>query len=59
MRTAACRRVVRGTDWARADLQARYRGWFAWWLQRKIIQAGAGERSVRPRIGSILGSHGY
>jgi uncharacterized protein len=40
--TGACRRVVRGTDWTRADLQARYRGWFAWWLQRKISRAGAG-----------------
>jgi hypothetical protein len=34
--TAACRGVVKGTDWMRADLQERYRGWFSWWLQRKI-----------------------
>ncbi|MGI8448120.1 MAG: SET domain-containing protein-lysine N-methyltransferase [Streptosporangiaceae bacterium] len=36
--TAACRGVVRGTDWMRADLQERYRGWFSWWLQQKITQ---------------------
>jgi uncharacterized protein len=36
--TAACRGMVRGTDWMRADLQARYRGWFSWWLQQKITQ---------------------
>lgn len=35
---AAYRGVVRGTDWMRADLQRRYRGWFAWWLQQKIVQ---------------------
>src|SRR5690242_1382543 len=34
--TAACRGMVRGTDWMRTDLQARYRGWFSWWLQQKI-----------------------
>jgi uncharacterized protein len=37
--TAACRGVVTGTDWMRADLRARYRGWFSWWLQQKITQA--------------------
>jgi uncharacterized protein len=37
-RTAACRGVVRGTDWMRADVQERYRGWFSWWLQQKITQ---------------------
>jgi hypothetical protein len=37
--TAACRGVVRGTDWMRTDLRERYRGWFSWWLQRKITQA--------------------
>jgi hypothetical protein len=36
--TAACRGVVRGTDWMRTDLQERYRGWFCWWLQQKIAQ---------------------
>ena len=38
-RTAACRGSVTGTDWIRPDLQARYRGWFSWWLQQKIAQA--------------------
>ena len=37
--TAACRGMVTGTDWMRADLQDRYRGWFSWWLQQKIAQA--------------------
>lgn len=31
-----CRGTVTGTDWMRADLQERYRGWFSWWLQQKI-----------------------
>lgn len=34
--TGACRGVVRGTDWRRADVRERYRGWFSWWLQQKI-----------------------
>jgi hypothetical protein len=34
--TAACRGVVRGTDYRRADLGERYRGWFSWWLQQEI-----------------------
>src|SRR5439155_15478344 len=35
--TAACRGAVRGTDWMRTDLRERYRGWFSWWLQHKIV----------------------
>ena len=31
-----CRGVVTGKDWMRPDLQHRYRGWFCWFLQRKI-----------------------
>ncbi len=34
--TAACRGVVNGRDWRRPDLQERYRGYFSWYLQRKI-----------------------
>jgi hypothetical protein len=34
--TAPCRGVVRGTDWKRPDLQARYAGWFSSYLARKI-----------------------
>jgi uncharacterized protein len=32
----SCRNVIDGRDWRRHDLQARYRGWFSWYLQRKI-----------------------
>jgi uncharacterized protein len=31
-----CRKVVTGQDWRRKDLQEKYRGYFAWHLQRKI-----------------------
>jgi len=27
---------VTGKDWMNPELQARYRGWFCWFLQRKI-----------------------
>ena len=31
-----CRRVVTGKDWMKPELRERYRGWFCWFLQRKI-----------------------
>ena len=31
-----CRGTVTGKDWTKPELQARYRGWFCWFLQRKI-----------------------
>lgn len=35
----ACRGQIAENDWMRPELQARYDGWFAWHLQRKIDQA--------------------
>jgi uncharacterized protein len=34
--TAPCRGVIDGHDWRRPELQDRYRGYFSWYLQRKI-----------------------
>jgi SET domain-containing protein len=34
--TPSCRRRIHGKDWQRQDLQERYRGWFSWYLDRKI-----------------------
>ncbi len=34
-RTPSCRGVVAGQDWRRPELQARYGGYFSWYLQRK------------------------
>jgi hypothetical protein len=31
-----CRGTVTGRDWMKPELQARYRGWFCWFLERKI-----------------------
>jgi hypothetical protein len=31
-----CRRRIDGSDWRRPDLQERYRGYFSWYLERKI-----------------------
>jgi len=31
-----CRRTITGKDWMKKDLQEKYRGWFCWYLQRKI-----------------------
>jgi len=41
-----CRGVVTGKDWMKPDLQERYRGWFCWFLQRKI-DAGPSKRDVQ------------
>jgi len=34
--SASCRRIVTGQDWRRQDLQDKYRGYFSWYLQRRI-----------------------
>lgn len=31
-----CRGIITGKDWVKKDLQEKYRGWFCWYLQRKI-----------------------
>lgn len=31
-----CRGTVTGRDWMKKELQAKYAGWFCWFLQRKI-----------------------
>jgi hypothetical protein len=46
-----CRKVVAEDDWMRPDLQARYNGYFAWHLQRKLngvnrTAAGGGRMSI-------------
>jgi SET domain-containing protein len=33
---ASCRRVVRGADWRRPELQARYAGYFSWYVAERI-----------------------
>ena len=35
---ANCRQVITGQDWQRKDLQARYAGYFSWYLQEKILR---------------------
>jgi SET domain-containing protein len=34
--SAHCRGTITGKDWMNPRLQAKYRGWFCWFLQRKI-----------------------
>lgn len=33
---ADCRGTVTGQDWRRSELREKYRGWFCWFLQRRI-----------------------
>ncbi len=35
----SCRGTVTGRDWMQKTLQAKYKGYFAWFLQQKIDQA--------------------
>ncbi|MGH7396582.1 MAG: SET domain-containing protein [Candidatus Rokuibacteriota bacterium] len=37
--SAHCRGTVTGKDWMKPELQEKYRGWFCWFLQRKIDRA--------------------
>ncbi|MEM7179715.1 MAG: SET domain-containing protein-lysine N-methyltransferase [Spirochaetota bacterium] len=32
----SCRGVITGRDWMKPELQEKYKGWFCWFLQRKI-----------------------
>ncbi len=34
--SAHCRGTITGRDWMRKDIHAKYKGWFCWFLQRKI-----------------------
>ena len=34
--SANCRGIITGKDWMKKDLQEKYKGWFCWFLQRKI-----------------------
>jgi len=36
----SCRQRIHGNDWQRPDLQERYRGWFSWYLDRRISARG-------------------
>jgi len=40
-----CRGTLTGKDWMKPELQEKYRGWFCWFLQRKIDAQAAG-RSI-------------
>ena len=31
-----CRGTITGKDWMKKELQEKYRGWFCWFIQRKI-----------------------
>jgi len=31
-----CRHIVTGKDWMKKELQEKYKGWFCWFIQRKI-----------------------
>jgi len=36
-----CRGTITGKDWLKPELQAKYQGWFCWFLQRKIDAVSA------------------
>ena len=40
---SCCRGTITGQDWRRGDLQVKYRGYFSWYLQRRIDEAAPGE----------------
>ena len=39
---ASCRRRIGGRDWQRPDLQRKYRGYFSWYLSRRMGGAARG-----------------
>lgn len=41
-----CRGTISGQDWMNKELQEKYRGWFCWFLQRKIDRLASNEPSA-------------
>ncbi len=39
-----CRRIITGKDWMKRELQEKYKGWFCWFLQRKIDALSSSDR---------------
>lgn len=39
-----CRGLITGKDWMKKELQDKYKGWFCWFLQRKIDALTADKR---------------
>jgi hypothetical protein len=37
--TPSCRKVIRGDDWRNRELQARYAGWFSWYVAERQARA--------------------
>lgn len=33
-----CRKIITGQDWRKKELQEKYRGYFSWYLERKIAR---------------------
>ena len=44
-----CRGTITDKDWMRKDLQEKYKGWFCWFLQRKIEALAARNSRERTR----------
>jgi SET domain-containing protein len=44
-----CRDTITGKDWMKKDLQAKYKGWFCWFLQRKIDTLSSNNRDGSDR----------
>jgi SET domain-containing protein len=38
--SGSCRRTIRGGDWRMPELQAKYDGYFSWYVQRRIAAVG-------------------
>jgi SET domain-containing protein len=43
-----CRGTITGTDWMKTELQEKYRGWFCWFIQRKIDELSASPPGTNP-----------
>jgi len=42
--SASCRRSIRGDDWQLPELQAKYDGFFSWYVQRRIVRSRESRR---------------
>ncbi len=43
-----CRGVITGRDWRRKELQEKYRGYFSWYLEKKIERLNSTKQVAEP-----------
>jgi uncharacterized protein len=52
----SCRGTITGKDWMKPELRERYKGWFCWFLQRKIDAETRGQTVKKSKSDPVAGA---